>query len=498
MSTIVYGGSLAAMVAVDQLAAAGEQVTFVTPSPRLGGRLGGARLGDARFDTGLVIFENGALNGGGYPDPTSYDPDVCNDCSRFGMLLARYTESLGLVLERIPRLELWSHGRLIPDFIFDTRLDGVRALPDWLQAQATAELTARLASGEHPLHARRKHVEPRYGSLSYETASIANHGAVLHTACFDPFARKVTGRSSADALALHSRDVRLPLFWPEALHDAFRGCDALLPDTPFHVVRGGAVSDLVAALAVRLRESSLVRRLVGSARAVHSDGAGIRLDVDGTPIRGRHLIWGHDLDDLARLTSAAPVAPVERASMAIVLALVARADIANAELGTVIIPEDHALPYRITNQSRNAGVPDESLARISVEWGGADAPDSDDALLALSQSALARIGVTKQDAGFVAHRILRIPGALVLPNAANRDAMLHMRQQVDASGLRILTVAPAAGFAVASLNDQLVQGMRAARLALGAMTQDATIDGTTPNGATSQADGAAYSTQVAA
>ena len=487
MSTIVYGGSLAALVAADQLTAAGETVTLVTPTPHLGGHFAGTTLAGSRFDGGLVIFEFGALNSGGFPDPVTYSPDVRNDCGRFGNVLASYTASLGITLERIPDFRMYMDGVLIPDFVFDMCLRGVRALPAWVRDHAAAEVQAILAADEHPLHARRKYLEPRYGSLSYEEASLANHGAALHLSCFEPFARKVTGHSTREILALYSRAAWLPLFWPETLAAEFAGDENLLPEMPFHAARGGAVADLVQALVRRLEVAPTLTRRVAPVRGVHADQGGVRLLLDDDAITAQHLVWGHDLEELATLTGEAPVTPIVRAPVTIVLALVSRGDIAAPEIGTVILPDDHALPYRITNQSTNAGMPDESLVRLSIEWGGADAPTDDDALLALTQAALARVGITGHDAGFVAHKIQRIPRALVLPSADNRDAILAMRQRVESTGLPILPVAPAAGFGVASLNDQLVQGMKAARLVIESNAR-----------ALPQADGADVTSAVAA
>jgi hypothetical protein len=468
VSTIVYGGSLAALVAADQLAEAGEAVQLVTPSPHLGGHFAGVLLGGVRFDAGLVIFEYGALNSGGTPDPLSYDPDARNDCGRFGAVLTSYTESLGIALERVPAFRMWFDGARIPDFVFDTRLEGLRALPRSLREHARAELEMLVSRGEHPLHARRKYREPRYRSVSYEDASIANHGAVLHHSCLDPFARKVTGRPTGELLALYSRAAWLPLFWPETLLAALDGDPAPLPDIPFHVSRGGAVADVTAAIVARLSASPRVTHTVAPVQALSAAGDGIRMQVEGRTLHGTHLVWGHDVDELDRLITGEAGPAVTRAPVTIVLAQVPRADVADPAVGTLILPGDRALPYRIANQSTNAGTPDASLVRISVEWGGADAPSGDDALLAVTQGALVRTGITHADAGFVSHRILRIPKALVVPSASNRDTMLTARTRVEASGLPILPVAPAAGFGVASLSDQLVQGMKAARQAMGA------------------------------
>ena len=466
MTTIVYGGSLAALVAVDQIAAAGADVIHVTPAPHLGGHFAGTTVGGARCDAGLVIFEYGTLNAQGTPDPLSYDPDVRNDCGRFGRLLASYTESLGIALTQVPAFRLWTGDALIPDFVFDTRLEGMQALDPALAQRAHGEVRAILGAGEHPLHARRKYIEPRYGDLSYEAASRANHGASLHDAFFEPFARKVTGRPSSELLALYSRAAWLPLFWPETLDASLTGAGPGLPETPFHVVRGGAVADLVTAVAARCAASQRVTRVVAPAQAIRAGRSGITLDLSAQSCRGTHLIWGHDLDELTRLTNAGPAREVPRASVAIVLVRMPRAALADESLGTVIIPGDHALPYRITNQSTNAGVADDAFVRLSIEWGGADAPGDDAALLSATREALVRIGMARPTVDLVDVRVLRIARALVLPSATSRDALLGMRRSVHDLELPILPVAPAAGFGVASLNDQLVQGMKAARQAL--------------------------------
>ncbi len=488
MTHLVYGSSLAALVAAERIAAGGEDVTWVTPTPHVGGHFAGTTIGGARCDAGLVIFEYGTLKVQESPDPLTYDPDVRNDCGRFGRILTAYTESLGITLERIPAFRMWTGESLIPDFVFDICLDGFAALPAPLAQRAADDVRRILDAGEHPLHARRKYLEPRYRDLSFDEASRANHGATLHDAFFEPFARKVTGHSSASILALYSRAAWLPLFWPETLRESLAGGTPQLANTPFHVARGGAVGDLVTALSRRVIDSPRVRRLIGPARAIRSTRTGILLDIEGTECRGESLVWGHDLDALTTLTAAGPSRDVARAPVTIVIARVPRAQVADESLGTVIIPAAHSLPYRITNQSTNAGIPDEAFVRLSVEWGGADAPADDAALLAATREALRRVGVTHDRAEFADVKIMRIPRALVLPSAGSRDALLGMRRDVDALGLPIVTVAPAAGFGVASLNDQLVQGMKAAQQALMGIDTSAVP----------QADGACVSNAAAA
>jgi len=464
MSTMVYGGSLAALVAAERIASAGHCVTLVTPSPHLGGHFAGVQLGEARFDAGLVIFEFGALNSEQAPDVASYDRDVRNDCGRFGSVLAGYAESMGVTLSRIPRLQMWSERGLIPDFVFDTRVEGVRALPIWLREHARTEIDAIVAGGEHPWHARRKYREPGYEHLSYESASLANHGVLLHTCFLEPFARKVTGRSSAELLALYSRAAWLPLFWPETLKRAFDGATALLPDMPFHVARAGAVSDLVRAIALRIRTHPSIDHKIATITGVHAARDGVDLTTADGTLRATRLVWGHDLDALAHAVGVPSAEEIERSRVVIAIATVARGDVADPSLGTVMLPQDPALPYRITNQSTNAGVPDEPFVRLSVEWGADNAASDDHALLAGTRDALARVGMTAPDAEFVQHKVLRIARALVIPNAANRARIVRVRDDIEGLGLPLHLVAPSAGFGVASLSDHLVQGLQVERL----------------------------------
>lgn len=463
MPTVVSGGSLAALVSALQLADAGEPVVFLSPSSRLGGHFGGTSIGDHPFDVGLVIFEFGTFNAESDPDVREYDADVRNDCGRFVRPLERWVRGLGIELHRTPRFTLWHDGRRIPDFLFDTRVDGIGALPVPMRARIDAELQEQAAGGAGRLHARLKYEEASYASRDLASASRANHGATLHDQFIAPFCRKVTGAGPEELLALWSRAAWLPLYWPETALRGARGDAAALADVPFHVVAGGAVRQLVDTIVSKLRAHPLVTMIVGTPTGIEREGARTIVRVGDQRIATRDLVWGGDADALLATLHADAIEPPSRIPVTVGLALVQRDALREPAIGTTIVPHGDHLPYRITNQSMNAGA-DEALVRISAEW-HARYLSGDDATCARALGvALIETGIIDDPAGIEQTKIVRVPRALVLPTAENQRRVLAARDAIRTLGLPVHLVGPAAGFGASSLNDHLVQGLRAAAL----------------------------------
>jgi protoporphyrinogen oxidase len=467
MAPVVYGGTLAALVAALRLAESGDRVTFVSPSPRVGGHFGGTSIGEHPFDVGLVIFEFGTFNAADEVDVIDYDPDARNDCGRFVRALERWVRGLGVELHRTPRFALWHDGRRIPDFLFDTRIEGLAELPDAMRARIDGELASLAAGGAGALHARYKYADPSYASRDLATASRANHGDTLHDAFVAPFCRKVTGGEPDALLALWSRAAWLPLYWPETALRGARGDADALPDVPFHVVAGGAVRHLVDTISARLRAHPNVRTIVGSATRVERRGATAILHVNDERIETRDLVWGADADALVTAAGAHAVEAPERIPVTVGLALVRRDAIRARDVGTTIVPHGEHLPYRITNQSVNAGA-DEPLVRVSCEWHARCVPGDDASCDAAVRAALVETAMIDDPAAVEQTKIVRVPKALVLPTAGNRERIAGARDAVGALGLPLHLVGPAAGFGASSLNDHLVQGLQAAARIAGA------------------------------
>src|SRR5205823_1684824 len=110
-----------------------------------------------------------------------------------------------------------------------------------------------------------------------------------------------------------------------------------------------------------------VRLVTGIATRVAEASAGVTLDLGREQLTGRVLIWGDDASSLLSAAGHDAVDTLDRAPATVALALVRRDMILCPEVGTTVVPSDETLPYRITNQSVNAGS-HETFARVSCEW----------------------------------------------------------------------------------------------------------------------------------
>jgi hypothetical protein len=348
----------------------------------------------------------------------------------------------------------------MPDFLFDTKIEGLAWLPATQREGVARELSALTVDGG-PLHARNKHRDPNYALFDYAQASIANHGETLHNELIAPFCRKITGVEPNELLALWSRAAWLPLYWPETALRGAQGDRRALPDVPFHVIDGGPMRGLIDVILRRLRAQPNVTHLNGAITRIAQTASGIAIEVGDERLTAVSLVWGAEAGPLLEAVGVGTATPLDRSALTVALALVRRDAITCPDVGVTIIPRDETLPYRITNQSASAGELG-PFARVSCEWNTSYIQGDDREVEERMRAALLATGMVGDDDAVEHVKVIRVAKALALPSAANRVRCETARAAIDALGLPIQVVGPAAGFGVASLNDQIVQALQVA------------------------------------
>jgi hypothetical protein len=466
MSTIIAGGSLASLVAADALASAGQRVTLLTDGPRVGGHFAGLTADGIPFDAGLVVFEFGSEQGRQDGDVRGYDPDVRNDCGRFGTVVRRWAEQeLGLPLTRLPAMELWHEGTVVPDFVFDTNIHGLARLPQGLRDRIAADVRRLPADREPALHARNKYARGSWDTLDLASASLANHGRVLHDQFIAPFLRNVVGSSGAmQTLARFSRAVWTPMYWPETIRRGLAGDVGAMAATPFHVVAGRPMGEMVTRLSARLTGSPLVTWRTGAISRVMSTARGVAVTIDGAVLDGTELVWGGESGAFHRAAGLPPTPALERERLEIAFVTIDKRYCVRPQTGTMMVPCGRGLPYRVSNQSRNNAEVGSRL-RFSMEYTWGSLPNDPAAALRTVIRSLTTLGIIDEPAGVHLHKVMRIEQGLIVPSLANQARAIAARDAALRAGIPVRFVGPAAGFGVASLGDQVVQGLQAAALA---------------------------------
>jgi predicted NAD/FAD-dependent oxidoreductase len=446
---ILVGANLAVLVAATELVRRGRRVTLATDGRTPGGHFAGLTLADHRFDIGMVLLEQ-HVPAAPATALGSYDPHRRNDWTRFGHLAAAWlTQQVELV--RTPTPECLLAGTVWPDYLIANRLEALahRSLPH-----------PEPLSRDDPRHAAHKSEAGPYDTMTYAEAADRHHGGALHGQCIEPFVRKVTGAASGALLARHHRAAWAPLFYPDTVGDALAGRPCGLPEYPFWTTAEGHAGALTRRLVAALDASPLATVVTTPVAALRRAGAGWTLACHGSPaLCTDRLALGVPADrGHALLGIPAPGVP-PAASVTLLFALV-QADAIGRQHGCLlVVDEDHAT-YRVSNQDWLAGR-SPRWHRVTVEAN----PDllarlhpGVEPVLAMSRE-LGHFLQVRGDDAIQPLRVVTAQHALLLPTPGGVAAAGAGHAALREAAPGIPLTGALLGYGVASMNDQIVQGL---------------------------------------
>jgi hypothetical protein len=461
---LIVGGGLAGLVAAGELGKAGARVTLIDPRGAWGGYFAGVQLADRRVDAGAVNLEFSAYAPqASRAEVSTYDPERRNDVGRFaGVVEAWARARADFRRMETPRMRV--DGVFLPDLLLGGALEALPKLP--FAAAASAELRTMADAGS--LHARGKVAGAAYDGLDFESASRANHGAVLHERLFGPFVRKVLGGHAGRVLARYHRIPWAPLYWPETLLSVLEGAPPPIGEMPYSYPAGSSVAAIIADLVDEVRSAPGVTMVQGDdIAAVRADAAGGEVQLKGgrTLSAGR-IAWNGATGGLVRaLGATASPGPRARAPLALVFLTVPEAAV-RQEFSILHLVEETAAAYRVTDLTTCAGAA-EPHRRLVVELNtdvfaeryGAQ-PAAEVAAAVARELAGASVLASPEVADPA--KAVVAPGGLTVPDRAAVEAWTADRAAIDALAPDVDLLGAAAGFMATSLNDNVVQGLRLA------------------------------------
>lgn len=456
---VLAGSNLAVIVAALELAQLGQRVLFASDGKAGGGHFAGLRVDGYAFDIGMVLLEKTAsvLQS---DDLGSYDPAKRNDCARFFGLVSTYLDR-HLETRRAPCLEVRFRGGWYPDFILSNRLDFLAEMPS--RDRLLVELEA--ASPKADLHASNKATHALYDTLEYSRASRFNHGASLHKHCFEPLCRKILGVSSDRLLARYHRLGWLPLYYPETLASSLREGRPVIDEYPYWTTADGFVGALVECIYRRLIEHPNINLLETQLEAISTENGVVRVrDNQGRCYFGTRLVLGLAAERVAQLCGLLALPKPAGVTLIVVLGLVRREAIRDGKACVLIADHEYAA-YRITDQDALAGL-NPPWHRVSIEanleFFQQRYPQGGDFAKFLAEE-LVRLGLIVSVEDFRTLKALTVCNALPLPTAelltipACPQGLGEKLPGTELTGNLL-------GFGVASMNDQIIQGLKVARL----------------------------------
>lgn len=463
---VLAGNYLTNLVAAVGLAERGRKVCLANPIPSWGGHFSRVQVGDQIFDPGAVSHEFTVFADRTVADPLGFDPRRRNDVARFNALIEDYTRSV-IDLHRMDTPETVYRGRMYPDIVMTNRFEILR--DPQLEERVRVEQEHVAANPCPELHPRDKKDKPQYLTRSYYEASIANHGATLHAAVFEPQFYKMSGLSTTRLLALYHRIAWLPVYYPETLRTQFTASPQVLPETYFCYPKAGHIGHF---------GEELLRRFEAAGGAVVRDpiarleGRGERTIVlkDGRRISGRHLFWSLAHDMPWTQATGKPANVFERWSAMLVFANIERRNLKRG-FSVLYCPDDDALFYRACNQTDSAGQGHDRVRvviEVNPEYAARRGFADEASVVARVREDLCRLGILGDPAHLEVAAARTLRNVLLLPSRENWKLLENERDALLSEYPDVVFTRNVEAFFADTLNDQIVKGLRiAAQLAAG-------------------------------
>jgi hypothetical protein len=451
MPRVVVGGTPAALVTADALGAADVPVRLLLPERGVGRGFAPLPHEGRALQLGVRLLELGYEDDAAPPPPlAAYEPGTSGH-RPFAPLIRAWVEALaGERLREIAPPRVVIDGVSHDDYLFTVDLTGLpAALPPAARREiAEQAYAANRARGDAGV------LSEELGDRSLEEASRANHGPTFHARLIEPLAEKFVPGGSAAILAQWRRKAWLPLFWPRTVREAFAGEPATFrPRRTFHELAPGGVGGLVDALLERLKARPTIEIVsVGALERAEPDGAHVRLAFAGgheelasrpalgVPAAELHAATGIAVD-VERVRTVVAWVEADRAAFA-----------AGLDLAHVL---DAGNP--VVRVSAGSTTPDPGRRVVCVEL------RHDHPLESAGAAAIAGLrdaGLLKDDSPLPIHEGAMT--SLPLPSAQTRARLIVAHEQLLAHGLDAHLLGGALEPGADSLNEQIVQGLRAA------------------------------------
>lgn len=457
----VVGTAIASLVAVDALASAGHNVRWIRPPGPLNGGFQPLQRDGRRLELGMRLIELSYDEAGApshqntEPPLAEYRPGPHGHRPYLGTV-ERFIRALaGDGLRPVEAPSCWVRGTIGADYVV---VGDLSDLPRFVDAPTLRRIAAETAAavadaGPRGLHGRSPD-DPRWDEPLTEIGP-AQTGATFWRSLIQPLLDAIV--EPCDIPVSRHRKVWMPLFHPATLHDAATGRLTYCPDRPLYTLAEGGMNLILERLEARALASGTVTVVpVGPITGVRAAGTQV-VFTDAS---------GHEIATISPIVGVEPRQLFGAAGIAFEpergMSTLAWVDVDPREAEREVLPSvewviDDRLPaYRIARN--RAEPPDPQRCSWIVELRhDLDGDPEIEAVRTIRQLGLGGSSTS-------AITSVRVP-SFAVPDRVNEERFVTARRAFDQLDLDLHLVGGAVAFTVDSLNEQIVQGLRAARAA---------------------------------
>jgi hypothetical protein len=280
---------------------------------------------------------------------------------------------------------------------------------------------------------------------------------------------KLTNLPSTAFLARYHRAFWAPLFYPETLTLALEGSKNILPEYQFWTTKTGFTGDLINNLKDQIQISKNLKLITSPIKSLTYINSSWVINTEDQVMKtSDDISLGLPVDRIQDLFSLPKPRVIDSASMCILFALVKSNNIKTKHSCLMIIDNSYA-SYRLTDQDQLAMANCEDH-RITLEASPIRLQQLYPTInpeTALKNELIKLLGIERgQEDAVKIMKFITAPNALALPTKQqlikSASELNLIRQAAPSTNL----LGGLLGYGVASLNDQIVQGLKLAKESL--------------------------------
>jgi hypothetical protein len=238
---IVFGSSLAALVAVSKLSE-DSQVIWVKPNQSVGGHFAGVEVDGIFFDLGMVINEPYSLPAKNRQ--IGDRPPAKTERVSYVHMNFSWLESIGIEFEPIS-IFIYFKGVQYPDFMISDNLEILLSFSNAEKEKMLEELT-NIINSINTLHPSTKNNSEFYIQNSYSTVLSKSSSSKITQLLIDPWLNKMKKNLSQMIPAIEHRSIWAPLYYPETILAVLS--EEIQPNSlerPFWVPKNRSINQLI-------------------------------------------------------------------------------------------------------------------------------------------------------------------------------------------------------------------------------------------------------------
>ena len=253
MKCAVVGNSVASLVALDLLRQNHEnEVTWIQEGSLPSGVWRGIQFNGQTIDLGMMNFEVDLPNNCRVDSLHSYDLFSINSCANFVRQVSEYLESK-VELTELPKIKIFSDGGYFSDFIISNDLTDLAKYlePTNQDREFKSDVSLTHPSKKYELIGY-EDFESSFDSYAERMYPPSFHEKVLHR-----WGSRLLGEMYRELQTTRHRSGWLPLYYPETLMEAVIDGTSLKPYS-FHYPRMGSISKMWVDLSMELNCDEVV------------------------------------------------------------------------------------------------------------------------------------------------------------------------------------------------------------------------------------------------